>query len=176
MNPYLAMLFLEFQSHVCSTLTIATISFERCYVLRYPLRVRTLFTLKRMLIVTAIIWVISILCATHVLHNDYRYVLILNGEFDEWKPITHFITPAVILIVFYVITSVTLIRAIHSTSNRLQESNQSKEFTHPILRNQKKILIKMTIVAVVSLCMTSPNTICRYLLIAEFNKKKQFAY
>ncbi|XP_033125016.1 neuropeptide receptor 22-like isoform X2 [Anneissia japonica] len=131
--------FLEFQSQLCSALTIASINFERCYVLKYPLRVRTVITFKRKLLVTAGIWVISILCSIHVFlysSQDFNLVVDLNDEFDKWQPTTQFIIPAVIVVVSCIITAVTLIKRIHS--NRLQESNQINVSTGISLRNQKK--------------------------------------
>ncbi|XP_033097622.1 QRFP-like peptide receptor [Anneissia japonica] len=154
-------LFLEFQSQLCSALTIASINFERCFVLKYPLRVRTVITFKRKLLVTAGIWVISILCSIHVLYFIKSLVWKdVNDEFDMWQPTTQFIIPAVIVAVSCVITVVTLIKRIHS--NRLQESNQSNVSTGNSLRNPKKALKTVIIVAVGFLCMTSPSAIFRF--------------
>ncbi|XP_033097620.1 uncharacterized protein LOC117101694 [Anneissia japonica] len=117
----------------------------QCFVLKYPLRVRTVITFKRKLLVTAGIWVISILCSIHVF-LDFHPVIIysyVNDEFDEWHPTTQFIIPAVIVVVSCIITAVTLIKRIRS--NRLQESNQSNVSTGNSLRNPKKNKFKKNI-------------------------------
>ncbi|XP_033122295.1 QRFP-like peptide receptor [Anneissia japonica] len=157
-------LFLEFQSQLCSALTIASINFERCFVLKYPLRVRTVITFKRKLLVTAGIWVISTLCSIHVIVYPPDFITpVFNDEFDKWQPTTQFIIPAVIVVVSCIITALTLIKRIHS--NRLHESNQSNVSTGNSLRNPKKALKTVIIVAVVFLCMTSPSAIFRFWII-----------
>ncbi|XP_033101816.1 histamine H2 receptor-like [Anneissia japonica] len=166
-KAYLVMLFLEFQSQLCSALTIASINLERCYVLIYPLRVHTVITFKRKLLVTGSIWVISILCSIHVLFM-IQWIMFLNDEFDLWQPLTQFIIPAIIVVVSCVITSVTLVKRIQS--NRLQESSQSNMST----KNPKKALKTVTIVAVVFLFMTSPSALSRFWMTADFSKKFRY--
>ncbi|XP_033108969.1 QRFP-like peptide receptor [Anneissia japonica] len=162
-NVCIAAIFWEFQSQLCSALTIASINFERCYVLKYPLRVRTVITFKRKLLFTAGIWVISILCSIHLLCSYPFFTVSDIDEFDMWQPTTQYIFPAVIVVVSCIITAVTLIKRIHS--NRLQESNQSNVSTGNSLRNPKKALKTVIIVAVVFLCMTSPSAISRFWII-----------
>ncbi|XP_033108970.1 QRFP-like peptide receptor [Anneissia japonica] len=138
-------------------------SILRCFVLKYPLKVRTVITFKRKLLVTVGIWVISILCSIHALFDIDLMYSIVDDEWDKWQPTTQFIIPAVIVVVSCIITAVTLIKRIHS--NRLQESNQSNVSTGNSLRNPKKALKTMIIVAVVFLCMTSPSAIFRFWII-----------
>ncbi|XP_033106761.1 phe13-bombesin receptor-like [Anneissia japonica] len=147
----------------------------RCYVLIYPLRVRTVITLKKKLLVTSSIWVISILCSIHVFFKNQLWQLSkkdwlissVNDEFDEWQPPTQYIIPVVIVVVSCIIASVTLIKRIGLHSNRLQESSQSNVSRNNSLRVPKRALVTVTIVAVVFLCMTSPNAICRYMVISK---------
>ncbi|XP_033103098.1 QRFP-like peptide receptor [Anneissia japonica] len=173
--------FIEFLSPLCSVLTLIAINIERYYVVKFPLRVRTVITFRRKLLVIASIWLISILCSCNIFIKIKEYISIHDGvgrsayTRNWWIPITQIYIPAVILIASCVVTTTTLCKRIHCSSVHgvITSSNISPSSGNSLIIT-KKAIKTVIIVTVVFLCMTLPNAVARYFLTKTFLKVPQY--